>query len=50
MTICKICEEQEVDNGLLKDICLNCYNNIKDDNKSSDIEAEYDYYEGYGIV
>lgn len=50
MTICKICGKQEASNSILKDMCLNCYNNMKDQNRSSDIEAEHDYYEGYGII
>ena len=48
--ICKLCGESTTENSNSNNLCLNYYQNQCDDYKKSDIEAEYDYYNGYGIV
>lgn len=50
-SICKICGDESVySETLTNGMCLNCYQNLKEENGSSDIERECDYYDGCGII
>lgn len=47
---CTSCGETITENANLNNLCLNCYQNQCDDLRKCDIESDYDYYNGYGII
>lgn len=48
--LCKVCYEDEVySETLTNGMCLNCYQELKEEYRLADIESECDYYAGYGI-
>lgn len=49
--LCRFCGDEVYGDGFLTNgLCLNCYYQLQEESRLSDIEAEHDYYEGYGII
>lgn len=50
-SMCKMCSDEPVYSKTLTDgMCLNCYQNLKEENRLADIECSHDYYDGCGII
>ena len=48
--ICKTCGQYCITvSDLTKGMCCNCYEQIREDIRQSDIESEHDYYNGDGL-